>query len=196
MPLSKTIEEQPKLPGTGFRIASSSEDEDSNKQRKEKPKKKVLKKKKVAKLELSDDEDEGLKEFSDEESEIEDDDEEKFVDYDSEENEVILVPKKEIKKVAKKFLENEAELSESDWDSADEDEQGMDKLEAEEGDAEDIDEDKMKDELDRIHMKQVMDEDQRDVRMLQELLFDDGDLHSEGAGRERKFKWKNIGKPY
>ncbi|XP_058809152.1 claspin isoform X3 [Phymastichus coffea] len=185
--------EQSKLPQAGMRIASSSEDEDSNKAKEKESKKKVFKKRKVAKLQLSDDENDDLKEFSDYEgSDIKEYDEEKFVDYDSEENEVIVVPKKEIKKVAKKFLENEAELSESDWDSADEDERGLDKLEYEEGDAEDIDEEKMKNELDRIHMKQVMDEDQRNVRMLQELLFDDGDLHSDGAGRERKFKWKNI----
>lgn len=188
-------------PRTTFTIVSSS-DEDDGEAKKGRPKKKLLKKKKVKQLTLSDDEDEdeAAKEFSDEEeSEIEDeeeDDEEKFVDYDSEENEVVVVAKKEIKKVAKKFLENEAELSESDWDSADEDEQGMDKLEFEEADAEEIDEDKMKEQLDRVHMKQVMDEDQREVRMLQELLFDDGDLHSEGAGRERKFKWKNIGESY
>ncbi|XP_008208513.1 claspin-like [Nasonia vitripennis] len=177
-------------PRTNFAIVSSSDEEDGE-VKKDRPKKKLLKKKKVKKLTLSDDEDEDeAKEFSDEEEEEED--EEKFVDYDSEENEVVVVPKKEIKKVAKNFLENEAELSESDWDSADEDEQGMDKLEFEEADAEEIDEDKMKEQLDRVHMKQVMDEDQREVRMLQELLFDDGDLHSEGAGRERKFKWKNI----
>ena len=154
-----------------------------------------MKKKKVQKLNLSDDEDDNPKEFSDEEeSEVEEEeDEDMFIDYDSEENEV-PVSKKDIKKVAANYLENEAELSESDWDSADEDEHDLDKLEYEEADAEDIDENKMKDQLDKIHMKQIMDEDQRDVRMLQELLFDDGDLHSEGAGRERKFKWKNIGK--
>lgn len=150
-------------------------------------------------LQLSDDEEASGKEiYADEESELEEEyneeDEEKFVDYDSEENEVVVVPKKEIKKVAAKFLENEAELSESEWESDDEDEKGLDRLEFEEGDAEDIDEDKVRNELDKIRMKQVLDEDQRDVRMLQEILFDDGDLHSEGGGRERKFKWKNIGK--
>lgn len=35
-----------------------------------------------------------------------------------------------------------------------------------------------------------MDQDNREVRLLQELLLEDGELH--GAGRERKFKWKNA----
>ena len=39
-----------------------------------------------------------------------------------------------------------------------------------------------------------MDEDRREVRLLQEMLLEDGELHSEGGGRERKFRWKNIGK--
>lgn len=191
--------EESEAPWTAFRVVSSSEDDEEN-QPKKKLKKKKLKKKKVQMLQLSDDEEASDKEFYDEEEsefeevEDEDGDEEKYVDYDSEENEVVVVPKKEIKKVAAKFLENEAELSESEWGSDDEDEKGLDRLEFEEGDAEVIDEDKMKNELDRIRMKQVLDEDQRDVRMLQEILFDDGDLHSEGGSRQRKFKWKNIGK--
>lgn len=194
---SKDLKEQeePKEPWPAFRILSSSEDEEKSKPNK-KLKKKKLKKKKVQMLQLSDDEEASGKEFYDEEeSEYEEveEDEDKYVDYDSEENEVVVVPKKEIKRVAAKFLENEAELSESEWESDDEDEKGLDRLEAEEGDAEDIDEDKVRNELDRIRMKQVLDEDQRDVRMLQEILFDDGDLHSEGGGRQRKFRWKNIG---
>lgn len=36
-----------------------------------------------------------------------------------------------------------------------------------------------------------MDDDNREVKMLQELLFDDGELH--GTGRQRQFRWKNIG---
>lgn len=175
-------------------IITSSEDED-------KPinitnKKKLLKKRKVVQLVMSDDED-GISDMEEEEEEEifeNDEDEDKFIDYDSEENEVVVVPKKELKKVAANFLENEAELSESEWGSEDEDEKGLDKLELEEGDAEDIDENQMRDQLGKMHARQVLDDDQRDVRMLQEMLFEDGDLHADGAGRERKFKWKNIGK--
>ncbi|KAG8037020.1 hypothetical protein G9C98_004342 [Cotesia typhae] len=172
-------------------VSSSSEDDDVDEVDGSKIKKKVLTKKKIKKLVLSDDEDEDN--FTDEEQ-GDQSDEEKFIDYDSEENEVVVVPKREIKKVAANFLEAEAELSESEWGSEDEDEKGLDKFEIEEGDAEDIDEDQMKDQLGKIHARQLLDDDQRDVRMLQELLFEDGDLHTDGSGRERRFKWKNIDK--
>nr|XP_031828614.1 claspin [Nomia melanderi] len=156
-------------------------------------------KRKVKKLELSDDEEENncsMSNDDDEQNESDDEnegDQEKFIDYDSEENEVV-VPRKNIKQYAATFLENEAELSESDCDvSADEDEKDMDKLEVEEGDDEEIDEAQMKNQLDRLHMRQILDEDQKEVRLLKELLFEEGDLYSE-SGRERKFKWKNINK--
>ncbi|CAG5106444.1 Similar to Claspin: Claspin (Drosophila melanogaster) [Cotesia congregata] len=175
-----------------LKIVSSSENEDIDEVEGGKGKKKVLKKKKkINKLVLSDDEDEDN--FTDEEQ-VDQSDEEKFIDYDSEENEVVVVPKREIKKVAANFLEAEAELSESEWGSEDEDEKDLDKFEIEEGDAEDIDENLMKDQLGKIHARQLLDDDQRDVRMLQELLFEDGDLHTDGSGRERRFKWKNIDK--
>lgn len=191
----KVIDEDESIvPRTMLKIVSSSDEDEQSKGKHVKRKKKLLKRKQVQKLVLSDDEDENSNEYCDEEeSEYgEEEDEENFIEYDSDENEIV-VPKREIKKVAKKFLENEAELSESEWGSADEDEEDLDKLEAEEGDAEDIDEDQVKNQLDKIHMQQMMDKDSRQVKMLQELLFDDGDLHSDGAGRERKFKWKNIG---
>ena len=90
-------------------------------------------------------------------------------------------------------MEEEAELSESDCDvSADEDEQDLDKLELEDGDNEEIDEAKVKNQLGKLHMKQILDEDKREVRMLQEMLFEEGDLFSEST-RERKFRWRNIG---
>lgn len=40
--------------------------------------------------------------------------------------------------------------------------------------------------------RDVLDQDKRDVRMIQELLFEDGDLG--GGGRQRKFRWRNAGK--
>ncbi|KMQ86016.1 claspin-like protein [Lasius niger] len=155
-------------------------------------------KRSVKRLHLSDSEEEDAQ-SSDEENEndMDKETEEQYVDYDSEENEMIVVPKKDIKKVAADFLEEEAELSESDWDSADEDEKDLDKLEYEEADDEHIDEQDMKNQLEKIHrtyMRQVLDEDKREVRLLQELLFEDGDLHTNGMGRERKFKWRNIDK--
>lgn len=64
--------------------------------------------------------------------------------YDSEENEVV--------KTAGDFLDKEAELSESEWGSEDEDEHGLDALEMEEADREKIDQRKLKQQLDQMHM--------------------------------------------
>jgi hypothetical protein len=97
--------------------------------------------------------------FPDEESDLESDGSAeqadiggtKFVDYDSEENEVVN-PSKPRELAVSEFFEDEAELSESDWDSADEDEQGLDTLDFEEGDDEKLDQHKVKEQLDKIHM--------------------------------------------
>ncbi|XP_063976383.1 claspin [Diachasmimorpha longicaudata] len=183
------------VPRNPLDIASSSEDEENTAPH-DRKNMNDGKKKKVNKLVLSDDEDEFDKEkYSSDESELEGEPEdEKFVDYDSEENEVMIVPKKDIKKVAANYLEAEAELSESEWGSEDEDERDLDTYEAEEADTEEIDETLVRNQIGKIHARQVMDEDKRDVRMLKEMLFDDGDLHEDGQGRERKFRWKNIDK--
>lgn len=37
----------------------------------------------------------------------------------------------------------------------------------------------------------MLDDDTREVKLLQELLLEDGEMH--GTGRQRQFKWKNIG---
>lgn len=39
-----------------------------------------------------------------------------------------------------------------------------------------------------------MDDDKRRLRLYQERYLADGDLHSDGPGRARHFRWKNIGK--
>lgn len=88
------------------------------------------------------------------------------------------------------FFENEAELSESEWGSADEDEKDLDTMDFEQGDAEKYDEKKIRSDLEKIHMRQLLDDDTRQVKMLQEMLLEDGELH--GTGRERQFKWRNI----
>lgn len=153
----------------------------------------------VKRLHLSDSEEESAQssdeendEENDEKNDMDEEAEEQYIDYDSEENEIVS-KEESIKQVAAEFLEEEAELSESDWDSADEDEKNLDKYEFEEADNEHIDERKMRNQLEKTYMKQMLDEDKREVRLLQELLFEDGDLHINGTGRERKFKWRNIG---
>lgn len=111
----------------------------------------------------------------DEELEDEEDPGEQYIDYDSEENEVCIqslnfnvfklifvifsniqievkLDKNEVRKKASTYLENEAELSESEWGSADEDEKNLDVYEKELGDEDDFDKDKLQSELDRIRM--------------------------------------------
>ncbi|KAH8274456.1 hypothetical protein KR026_010503, partial [Drosophila bipectinata] len=125
----------------------------------EKPRSKKLTKKrqKKAKLGFSDDEEsenevEGdeLGEESDEEpaEEIP----ETFVDYDSEENEIMVeMTKKDRKFRASNFVEKEAELSESEWGSADEDEKNMDTYDIELGDEDQFDREQLRNELGQIH---------------------------------------------
>ncbi|CAO1429545.1 unnamed protein product [Diamesa serratosioi] len=177
-------------------LLSSSEDEDEPQKEANKRKKKKSKKKK-RKLGFSDDEEtEDTKENKNpssemsEEEAVEDEEEEIFLDYDSEENEVeVKLNKKERIKAANAYLENEADLSGSEWGSADEDEKEMDKLMAEMGDEEHFDQDQLKEEVGRIHMRKMLDDDLKNVKKITNLLFDDEE--NDGADRERKFRWKN-----
>nr|XP_018910655.1 PREDICTED: claspin-like [Bemisia tabaci] len=159
-------------------------------------------KKKKNTLKFSDDEDDTLdtkeeeaEEILNEESDKEDpdsisvldeEDDNRSVMYDSEENE-IKVSKKDVGQ----FFDKEAELSESEWDSEDEDEKGLDRMDEELGDREHIDEDEVQKQLGKIHMRQLLDDDQRDIKLLQERFLEDGELHAEG-GREKNFRWQNI----
>ncbi|XP_072390290.1 uncharacterized protein Claspin [Diabrotica undecimpunctata] len=158
-----------------------------------------VKKRKKNQKKLTFSDDESSEDEKEEEEEIDlhddieedDDDAPAHINYDSEENEVEYTEENGSKplKMAD-FFEDEAELSESEWGSADEDERDLDTLEVETGDAEKIDEKQMKADLERIHLRRMLDDDTREVKLLQELLLDDGELH--GSGRERQFRWKNI----
>eukprot|EP00102_Acyrthosiphon_pisum_P025635 XP_016662845.1 PREDICTED: claspin isoform X4 [Acyrthosiphon pisum] len=94
---------------------------------------------------------------------------------------------------AKDFFDDEAELSESDWSSDDEDRLvGLnDKLEEEEGDKDKLDENIVKDGLDKIYMRQLLDDDKQQVTALKEMLLEDGELYSE-SNRKRKFQWDDA----
>ncbi|XP_075051577.1 claspin isoform X2 [Mixophyes fleayi] len=90
------------------------------------------------------------------------------------------------------FMEDEAELSGSDIESGDEDE-GDDNEYEEEAIDEDLPSDEeLQDQVNKIHMKVTMDEDKRQLRLYQERYLAHGDLHSDGPGRLRKFRWKNF----
>ncbi|KAK9729121.1 hypothetical protein QE152_g16063 [Popillia japonica] len=156
-------------------------------------------KKKRQKLIFSDNEESEPNEISEEEIDLCDEMSEdensntnvQNIEYDSEENEIELDMKDKPPKIKiADFLENEAELSESEWGSADEDERGLDELELEDGDNEKLDEEQVKRDLERIHMRRILDDDNHEVKILQELLLDDGEMY--GNGRERQFRWKNI----
>lgn len=60
--------------------------------------------------------------------------------------------KKDRLKKASEFVENEADLSGSEWGSADEDEKDLDRFEVELGDEDLFDQSKIQSELERIHM--------------------------------------------
>ncbi|ALC43543.1 CG32251, partial [Drosophila busckii] len=173
------------------KILSSDEEQQAEKPRQKKLTKKRQKKK--AKLGFSDDE-ESVDEEEDEElsaGELEpvEDVPETFVDYDSEENEILVeMTKKDRKMRAANFVEKEAELSESEWGSADEDEKNMDTYDMELGDEDQFDREKLQHELGQIHARKMLDQDIRDVRKIKEMLFED----DEGAVRQRQFRWKNA----
>ncbi|XP_062535830.1 claspin [Armigeres subalbatus] len=179
----------------GKLLLVSSDEEDQQKEKERKKKNKRLRRN----INISDDEESDVEpdeqdEGSDDEvveDEEKEDELEKFVDYDSEENEVeVVLTKKDKEKVAKTFVENEAELSESEWGSADEDEKDLDRYDIELGDEEKFDQNKLQEELERIHMRRILEQDKKEVKTLQDMFFEDEE--KDGVGRERQFKWRNV----
>lgn len=75
--------------------------------------------------------------------------------------------------------------------AADEDEKGLNHYEMEEGDDEELDEDQVRKEVERTHLKRMLDEDDRHIRYLQNQYLENGDLHTDKQ-RERKFKWVDM----
>ncbi|XP_034657134.1 claspin [Drosophila subobscura] len=175
-----------------------SSDEEQQQLATDKPRNKKLTKKKPKKraLGFSDDEESEVEEceeeLEEEEQQLEEPLEEipeTFVDYDSEENEILVeMTKKDRNLRASNYVEKEAELSESEWGSADEDENNMDTYDIELGDEDEFDKEKLRSELGQIHARKMLDQDIREVRKIKEMLFED----DEGAVRQRQFRWKNV----
>lgn len=135
----------------------------------------------------ADDEEEGEVENQAEEKKDEEQNDNEEFDHEEVEDAV----KKGITWQKKLFYEEEAELSGSDIGSEDE-ELGSEYDEYEvDSDAENIPTtEKLKKQVHRIHQRKMMDQDKREVRLLQELYFEDGDL-GEGNRRKRNFRWRN-----
>ncbi|XP_041335389.1 claspin isoform X3 [Pyrgilauda ruficollis] len=91
------------------------------------------------------------------------------------------------------FMEEEAELSGSDVGSEDEyDGEDLNEYEEDIIDEELPDEAELGNQIQKFHMKAMLDDDKRRLRLYQERYLLDGDLHSDGPGRTRRFRWKNI----
>ncbi|KYO48065.1 claspin [Alligator mississippiensis] len=128
--------------------------------------------------------DEGSEDCDNEEVEVSDDDEEE-----------LLRQRQGLKKKLKlqDFMEDEAELSGSDVGSESEyDGEELDEYEEEIIDEELPTDMELENQIQKIHMKAMLDDDKRQLRLYQERYLADGDLHSDGPGRMRKFRWKNI----
>ncbi|XP_035746823.1 claspin [Egretta garzetta] len=113
----------------------------------------------------------------------------------SDEEEELLRHRQGLKKKIKlqDFMEDEAELSGSDVGSEDEyDGEDLNEYEEDIIDEELPNEAELENQVQRLHMKAMLDDDKRQLRLYQERYLIDGDLHSDGPGRMRRFRWKNI----
>ncbi|XP_027638818.2 claspin isoform X1 [Falco peregrinus] len=113
----------------------------------------------------------------------------------SDEEEELLRHRQGLRKKLKlqDFMEDEAELSGSDVGSEDEyDGEDLDEYEEEIIDEELPNEVELGNQVQKLHLKAMLDDDKRQLRLYQEKYLIDGDLHSDGPGRMRRFRWKNI----
>uniref|UniRef100_UPI00398F80E2 claspin isoform X2 n=1 Tax=Pristiophorus japonicus TaxID=55135 RepID=UPI00398F80E2 len=90
------------------------------------------------------------------------------------------------------FVEHEAELSGSEAASDEEYDAESDDYEEDVIDEDLPSDEELQEQVNKIHMKVLMDDDKRKLRLYQEQYLADGDLHTDGPGRARRFRWKNI----
>ncbi|XP_048469044.1 claspin isoform X2 [Rhincodon typus] len=126
---------------------------------------------------------------SEDEKSVEEEDDEKVDDEEQQMAREVLM-KRKLK--LKDFVEDEAELSGSEVASDDEYDAESDDYEEDVIEEDLPSDEELQEQVNKIHMKVLMDEDKRKLRLYQEHYLADGDLHSDGPGRARKFRWKNI----
>ncbi|XP_062890057.1 claspin isoform X2 [Mobula hypostoma] len=130
--------------------------------------------------------------FENEDDESEDEEKKEGEEEEDEEEQLAQQIKRKSKLKLGDFVEDEAELSGSDVASDEEYDAESDDYEEEEIEEELPSDEELQEQVNKIHMKVLMDDDKRQLRLYQEQYLADGDLHNDGPGRARKFRWKNI----